>query len=660
MNKLLKNISPNSIKKDDIIKQSLTTHLSNTVKEIQYAEIEESGSKTVVDATEAANQLCSIIEAMFLHGIRRSLTHRFKKVLADIDLKPEAPNFWPPVLVISHSQIIDQISKLTQINSEIGQCRAWVRTALNDSLLSSYLSIIRQNSSSIKSYYNNNAFIRDNEVLEVAQKLIEGVESVKKFDLPTNSSLLNNWQPQSLVLAGIWSPTLKNTPLAPCDDVASIIDEEISNQEEASASDTASVCSAISFGSQISNLKQVASLSEDEVLKIILAKNREVNEVTQISTKDELNQCVVEDGINHNIGNSLKRAGWSFDEIKDEKKTDHETVDVTRNISSPIEMTKSMEASFSDLVENYDLIGGSYVRTPDIKGLWQKFEDERNEDSRPTTPSSTTLDKKISPMNPTITLSRSASMSFSALLFRIPLEKGLDSQDFTCAGCNVQFTADQKYNVCYYTGEYFCDKCMCLEEITIPARIVHNWDFKTCPVSRKAFNYLDEIKDHPVIDFKILNPYIYRVVEEMAELLTLRNQLNLLRAYLYTCRKPIIEQLQKQMWPKEYMYEHIHQYSLSDLHEIQSGNLAQQLEKVVKFGRDHVFNCWLCSQKGFFCEICNDSKALFPFDVESVFRCDICNAVYHKNCLNSLIPCRKCERRKKREELPLLRAVRME
>lgn len=60
-----------------------------------------------------------------------------------------------------------------------------------------------------------------------------------------------------------------------------------------------------------------------------------------------------------------------------------------------------------------------------------------------------------------------------------------------------------------------------------------------------------------------MNPFIYRVVEEMSKLQILRTQLNLLRAYLYTCREPIIEQLQKQMWPREYMYEHIHQYSIA-------------------------------------------------------------------------------------------------
>lgn len=49
----------------------------------------------------------------------------------------------------------------------------------------------------------------------------------------------------------------------------------------------------------------------------------------------------------------------------------------------------------------------------------------------------------------------------------------------------------------------------------------------------------------------------------MAQLQILRNQLNFLRAYLFTCREPVIEQLQKQMWPREYMYEHVHQYSIS-------------------------------------------------------------------------------------------------
>lgn len=106
----------------------------------------------------------------------------------------------------------------------------------------------------------------------------------------------------------------------------------------------------------------------------------------------------------------------------------------------------------------------------------------------------------------------------------------------------------------------------------------------------------------------------------MANLQILRNQLNFLRAYLYTCQEPIIEQLQKQMWPREYMYEHIHQYSISDLMKITDGSLAEHLQKVVDFARQHVLGCWLCSQKGFICEICNKPKPLFPFDVKNIYR----------------------------------------
>ncbi|XP_066248881.1 uncharacterized protein Plekhm1 [Euwallacea similis] len=660
MNKLLKRVQSPS-KKDQMIKEAVTTSLSNTIKEIQYAAIEAKKLNKVTDMTEAANELSSIIEAIFLHGLRDTMSHRFRKVLGGVQEKPQFPDFWAPLLIISHKQIIDQIADLTQITTQVGQCRAWIRLTLNDCLLSSYFQAVRQDASALKSYYNSNAYIRDNELMEVAQRLIEGVEASKNFTLPTNSSLLNTWQTQSLMMAGIWSSTLKNTPLAPCDDVALTIEEDakLSYQEE--ISDTVSLCSAVSYSSQNSGLRQALALTEDEVLKIILAKDKvqsgsEVPCSPSSSSDMETNKNCIEDSINHNIGNSLNREGWSFDENNE----DHVNKDIlndTLNECVNSEHVKAMESSFTALVESYNMIGGSYIRTPDIRGLWQKFEDKRTE-GRSRSPSLNPDSDQQSMINSisNASLMRSESTSLSAQVFRIAVERGLDKQDFECAGCKMSLDGPN-YCICCYTGDYFCADCMHPEEMAIPARIVHNWDFKNYPLSRKSANYLNEIKDYPVIDFKIVNPYIYAVTEEMAELQVLRNQLNFLRAYLYTCREPIIEQLQKQMWPREYMYEHIHQYSISDLHDIRNNLLASQLQKVVKFGKDHVFGCWLCSQKGFVCEICKNPKALFPFDVENVFRCEVCNAVYHKSCLNSTQPCRKCERRKRREELPLDSAI---
>lgn len=155
-------------------------------------------------------------------------------------------------------------------------------------------------------------------------------------------------------------------------------------------------------------------------------------------------------------------------------------------------------------------------------------------------------------------------------------------------------------------------------EFIIPSRIIHNWDLKSYPVCNKAAAYLEDCST--LLDLKVLNPRIYMAVDNMAQLQSLRIQLNLLRAYLFTCREPIIESLQKKVAPRDYLYEHVHQYSVTDLLDIPNGILAQQLQKVVEFAKNHVINCWLCSQKGFICEICNNPKVIYPFNMESTYR----------------------------------------
>ncbi|EFA11621.2 pleckstrin homology domain-containing family M member 1 [Tribolium castaneum] len=645
MNKLFKSVHTSS-NKDNLIKKSITDHLSNSVKAIQYCGVEENGLNKAEDVTEASNTLCMTIEAIFLHGLKDSLSKRFKRAIADVDERPE-PSFWAPLLVISHRQIIDQITHLSQITSEVGQCRAWIRLALNDCLLSSYLMTIRRDPSSLKSFYRPTAYLRDSDLVDVAQRLIEGVEAFKTVTLPCNSSLLNTWQLPSLFLAGIWAPTLKACPVAPCDDVAQMVEETRTAPE--SNSETCSLSSAISITSQNSSLRQMVALNEDEALRIILAKHKDNLDVnkSEENLKSSLSESTDSENL-YTVGNSLnRRTGWSFDETQPQ-----EIEEASANPPEPPPVInpepKSMEGSFNALIESYNMLSGGYIKTPDLREVWQKFEDHKIGEAD--TPNNNNVGQT------TVILAKTET-PLAALIGRISKEKGLDRQNYECAGCREALSVTIKPQVCAFTAEYFCDSCMSGEEITIPARIIHNWDFKTYPVSQKALNYINEIKDHPTIDFKTLNPYIYGVVEEMAQLQILRNQLNFLRAYLYTCREPVIEQLQKQMWPREYMYEHVHQYSVSDLAEISSGVLAQHLQSVVNFGKEHVIGCWLCSQKGFVCEVCNKPKALFPFDVEHIYRCDVCNAVYHKGCLNSTKPCPKCKRRKEREDLPLLGAT---
>lgn len=201
----------------------------------------------------------------------------------------------------------------------------------------------------------------------------------------------------------------------------------------------------------------------------------------------------------------------------------------------------------------------------------------------------------------------------------MPREKGLDIQNYSCFNCGHAIgMAFSKAYVCSFSANYYCADCMAQGEYIIPSRMIHNWDLKRYTICQKAAEYLKDCST--LLDLKILNPKIYMAVDVMAQLQSLRIQLNLLRAYLFTCREPVIESLQRNVAPREYLYEHVHQYSVSDLLDIPNGTLAQQLQKVVEFARNHVINCWLCSQKGFICEVCNNPKVIYPFDMDSTYR----------------------------------------
>ena len=43
----------------------------------------------------------------------------------------------------------------------------------------------------------------------------------------------------------------------------------------------------------------------------------------------------------------------------------------------------------------------------------------------------------------------------------------------------------------------------------------------------------------------------------------LRQQLRMLRAYLFTCKQSIADDLRRQVWPREHLYEYVHMYSLA-------------------------------------------------------------------------------------------------
>jgi hypothetical protein len=88
---------------EDMVKGSLISQLSSSVKEIQ---LEMAQAQVNTDMTAS---LCTVLEAIFIHGLKDTFMNRVSQAIgADPDQRPE-PSFWGPLLIFSHREIIDQV-----------------------------------------------------------------------------------------------------------------------------------------------------------------------------------------------------------------------------------------------------------------------------------------------------------------------------------------------------------------------------------------------------------------------------------------------------------------------------------------------------------------------------------------------------------------------
>lgn len=584
-----------------------------------------------------------------------------------------------------HKQVIEDIQSFTQITTEVGYSRAFIRMALNESSFSAYIQNIRKHPALLKKSYHQYALLFDTDLLEMTENLLLGIESFVQFDLPCNSSLLNVWNDTPLQMAGIYSIPLRSIPIASGEDVAGSI---TNTSQSISIPKNISVLSDIysaSIGNSIftNSPNSILDADDDERVTRLLravdsddvevaAEELEIPKETIESSNEEVVKTEEENPMTESfnesvmtesaiMGNSLSgRQSWSEPgQVEPENSVEEEEVErqevVFKRFSS-VSSVSSAKSAVPDNISYNALWNDKSKKTSNFKEVWERFEktlqiesesieENAQEDEMDETGfeivKSPTLDK----------LSMQELQIMVEILCRLTTECGLDSQGFLCKNveCRSPLGVDfSKATVCAFDSHYYCNSCISPDKYPIPARIIYNFDFKAYPVNLKAATFLSEFQFKPFIDFKLLNPEIYTYIDPMNRLQKLRIQLNFLRAYIFTCSDTIVNELRKKLYGKEYMYDKIHHYSISDLTLINNGALEEMLKKIVAFGKGHCLNCALCSVKGFICELCRKPKVIYPFDIDDTFRCNDCGAVFHINCYNPSIPCPKCERKQKR------------
>lgn len=64
-------------------------------------------------------------------------------------------------------------------------------------------------------------------------------------------------------------------------------------------------------------------------------------------------------------------------------------------------------------------------------------------------------------------------------------------------------------------------------------------------VSKQAKEFLEFVYEEPLLDVQQLNPCLYEHCEPLSTVLRLRQQLQSLRAYLFSCRATVAEDLRR-------------------------------------------------------------------------------------------------------------------
>ncbi|KAL1453218.1 hypothetical protein WDU94_007382 [Cyamophila willieti] len=540
-------------KRETFFKNEIIKQLNNAIHEIQISPY----TPDKLTSNSATSALCTILEALFLHGLQETFLSKMVAMTTDMIQKPEC-NFWSIVLLFSHAEIISNINRLGWLTNDIGRCRAWLRLALNDNALVGYMDTMRKDPKSLRDVYKNTALLRDSEQMEIPYQVAG--------------------RPDELQLVG------------------TINEEETSSEIVAQSNEIANPDPQDS-----NNLDRKPSSVENETMK------------PNVKPLNNLNK-----------GDNTPLVGINLDALKSRLQVQAEAESCSlQPTTSSRRLSPPPASPIPDSYEGFEIVPSSF-----------------------------------SPLD----LPQFAY--FTSCLTQLTREKGLKTQNYTCRQCYVPIGMNFSHH-CWFTGDYFCSDCFGKSTSIIPARILFNWDSKERPVSSQSAQFLNDIYVHPVFNVKLLNPRLYLNVNKMTQVHYLRTKLNYIKLYLVSC-KTTENYLHVELWPREYLYESLHTYSLLDLKEIHSGKLIQILNNVISYGIRHISSCHLCKVKGHLCELCRSNtnspdsavscrdstsyrsnEVIFPFDLERTYTCRECHATYHKECWRG--ECPKCERIRRRK-----------
>lgn len=123
------------------------------------------------------------------------------------------------------------------------------------------------------------------------------------------------------------------------------------------------------------------------------------------------------------------------------------------------------------------------------------------------------------------------------IILSICPEIGLLRQGFRCNDCNCTILDMETSRLDDYDGRYYCHSCHWNDVHATPGRVIHNWDRREYPVSRKSLQMLNYIsfKSMKLFDVMSLNSMLFGLIPELACVKRNRVEIGQMTAYIRSC-----------------------------------------------------------------------------------------------------------------------------
>lgn len=224
--------------------------------------------------------------------------------------------------------------------------------------------------------------------------------------------------------------------------------------------------------------------------------------------------------------------------------------------------------------------------------------------------------------------------------------EGLSAQNNECISCHVHLVDESVANLCDISGKYYCNDCFNGVLMVSPARIITNADFEIKLVAKEVAQNV--IRHFPITLLNLRHigeGRLYEALLVLSEIEALRERIALAMAHVEHCSSGIFAEYLIKYTGRRHLILSSELFTIDDLINIKNDKLLDSLGETFQQLSNHVKGgCDPCQSGGRYCELCNDSQAIYRFDTDQVTECPRCGILSHIKCAEEVDGCVNCRR----------------